>query len=208
MHVIYIFIILCLLIALIISIKKNIDCKKFKTDIQNESISQNFLNNQHKRTENSTDDRIINENHQLKIQLRQKTIELATKAKENGSKNRLLLMLKEKIEESQNNPGKAKIRLNEMQKSLEDYFKKEDNIFEIQIDDLHQIFFKKLRTMFPGLSIYDLRLCAYLKIGLSTKEIADLLNVQPSSTYISRSRLRRKLNLRVDEDLHSFLNNI
>ena len=78
--------------------------------------------------------------------------------------------------------------------------------FEIQIDQLHQEFFKTLIDRFPGLSNYDMRLCAYLKIGLNSKEIADLLNVQPSSAYISRSRLRKKLNLNIDEDLHSFLN--
>ena len=73
------------------------------------------------------------------------------------------------------------------------------------MDELHQDFFKKLKDKFPGLSNNDLRLCAYLKIGLNSKEIADILNIQPSSAYISRSRLRKKLNLGVDEDLHDFL---
>ncbi|TVR75849.1 MAG: hypothetical protein EA412_14750, partial [Chitinophagaceae bacterium] len=49
---------------------------------------------------------------------------------------------------------------------------------------------------------------AYLKIGLNTKEIAEILNIQPSSFYISRSRLRKKLNLKPEEDLYSFLNGV
>ena len=76
------------------------------------------------------------------------------------------------------------------------------------MDELHQDFFKKLKEKFPGLSIYDLRLCAYLKIGLNSREIADLLNVQPSSAYISRSRLRKKLHLNNDEDLYQVLNKL
>lgn len=53
-----------------------------------------------------------------------------------------------------------------------------------------------------------MRLCAYIKIGFDSKEIADLLNIKPSSVYISRSRLRKKLNIETDEDLHSYLNSI
>jgi AraC family chitin signaling transcriptional activator len=58
------------------------------------------------------------------------------------------------------------------------------------------------------ISIHDLRLCAYLKIGMNSKEIAEVMNIQPSSAFVSRSRLRKKLNLRVDEDINSFLNAI
>lgn len=142
----------------------------------------------------------------LKQQLKSKTIELANKAKDNEDKNKLLLSLKEKLEEIKRYPAKYHTQLNDMERLLESYLDVEDKTFEIQIDQLHQEFFKTLIDRFPGLSNYDMRLCAYLKIGLNSKEIADLLNVQPSSAYISRSRLRKKLNLNIDEDLHSFLN--
>jgi DNA-binding CsgD family transcriptional regulator/ligand-binding sensor domain-containing protein len=145
---------------------------------------------------------------QLKQQLRAKTIELATKAKDNEDKNRLLLALKEKCEIAQRNPATSQIRWSEMQRMLDSYLKIEDHTFEIQMDELHQEFFRKLRERFPGLSNKDLRFCAYLKIGLSSKEIADILNIQPSSAFINRSRLRKKLNLNHDEDLHEFLNAI
>ncbi|MBE0641173.1 MAG: hypothetical protein IH599_04005, partial [Bacteroidales bacterium] len=145
---------------------------------------------------------------QLKQQLRAKTIELATKAKDNEDKNRLLLALKEKCEIAQRSPATSQIRWSEMQRMLDSYLKIEDHTFEIQMDELHQEFFRKLRERFPGLSNKDLRFCAYLKIGLSSKEIADILNIQPSSAFINRSRLRKKLNLNHDEDLHEFLNSI
>ncbi len=91
---------------------------------------------------------------------------------------------------------------------LDSYLNIEDKTFEIQMDELHQEFFQKLKDRFPGLSILDLRLCAYLKIGLNSKEIAEILNILPSSAFISRSRLRKKLNLKPEEDLHDFLNSI
>ena len=76
------------------------------------------------------------------------------------------------------------------------------------MDDLHQEYIHKLEEKFPNLSRNDLRMCAYIKIGMDTKEIANILNVKPSSAYISRSRLRKKLNLDVEEDLFKFLNSI
>lgn len=153
-------------------------------------------------------ERLKIENNQIKQQLKSKTIELASKAKESEDKNRLLLTLKEKFDNAQKDPNLSNFRWGEIRRLLDSYLKTEDKTFEIQIDELHQDFFKRLKERFPDLSINDLRLCAYLKIGLNSKEISDLLNIQPSSAYISRSRLRKKLNLKVDEDLHDFLINI
>jgi DNA-binding CsgD family transcriptional regulator len=153
-------------------------------------------------------ERLHEEYDQMKQQLKNKTIELASKARDNEEKNRLILSLKETCEKAQKNPTISKLKLTEMSRMLDSYLKVEDNTFEIQMDELHQDFFRKLKEKFPGLSANDLRWCAYLKIGLNSKEIADILNIQPSSAYISRSRLRKKLNLQTDEDLYSFLNKI
>jgi len=152
--------------------------------------------------------RLQAEYDQVKQQLKSKTIELANKAKDNEEKNRLLLNLKEKCEKAQQNPALFEMKWREMQRILDSYLTIQDNTFEIQMDELHQEFFRKLKEKFPDLSNNDLRLCAYLKIGLNSKEIAELLNIQPSSFYISRSRLRKKLNLKPEENLYTFLNEI
>jgi hypothetical protein len=146
--------------------------------------------------------------NQVKQQLRAKTIELANKAKDNEDKNRLLLSLKEKFDLLESDPESSKARLNEIRRLLNSYLNTDDKTFEIQMDELHQEFFKKLKEKFPTLSGNDLRLCAYLRVGLNSKEIAEILNIQPSSSYISRSRLRKKLNLKMEDDLYDFLNNI
>lgn len=148
------------------------------------------------------------EYNKLKQQLRSKTIELASKAKVDEEKNRMLISLKEKFESLQKEPALAKMKVNEIHRILDSYINTEVNTFEIQIDELHQEFYKKLKNSFPGLSNHDLRLCAYLKIGLNSKEIADILNILPSSAFISRSRLRKKLDINADEDLYEFLNSI
>lgn len=106
------------------------------------------------------------ESELLKHQLKLKTIELANKAKENQEKNRLLLNLKEKCDQVRLNPASLHVRYGEMQRILESYLKTDDKPFEIQIDELHQEFYQKLRKKFPGISKNDLRFCAYLKMGL------------------------------------------
>lgn len=154
-------------------------------------------------------ERLKTEYEHMKQQLRTKTVELANKAKDNEDKNRLLLSLKEKFDLIQDNdPCLSKLRLGEIRRLLASYLKIDDRTFEIQMDELHQEFFKKLKDQFPTLSNNDLRLCAYLRVGLNSKEIADIMNIQPSSSYISRSRLRKKLNLKPEEDLYDFLNAI
>lgn len=148
-----------------------------------------------------------NEKNNLKEEIKSKTIELATKAKEDEDKNRLLSTINEKIREIENNPNISKIRLGEIRRTLKTYLETDDHTFEIQMDELHQEFFKAMRKKFPNLSIYDLRLCAYLKIGLNSKEMADIFQVLPSSINVSRSRLRKKLGLKPEDDLFDFLNN-
>lgn len=151
-------------------------------------------------------EQLENEKKILQMQVRNKTIELAKKAKSDEEKNRLLHILKEKIHEADDNPSIAKVRRLEMRRLLDSYLEIDDKTFEIQMDELHQEFFKSLKEKFPTLSIYDLRLCAYLKTGLSSKEMAELLQVLPSSINVSRSRIRKKLDLSPDEDLYKFLN--
>jgi len=148
------------------------------------------------------------DNNKLKQQLRNKTVELAAKAKADDEKNRILLAIKEKFDSLQKEPALTKLRISEIQRILDAYISTGVNTFEIQIDELHQEFYQKLKQQFKGLSANDLRLCAYIKIGLNSKEIAEILNIQPSSAFISRSRLRKKLNLAPEEDLYGFLSKV
>jgi DNA-binding CsgD family transcriptional regulator len=153
-------------------------------------------------------ERLQSDFDQLKKQLRNKTIELANKARENQDKNKLLTDLKKKIERIQENPEGAKTRWKEIHSTLDSFINKDDNTFEIQMDELHQEFYQRLKDSYPSLSVNDLRLCAYLKLGFTSKEIAEFMSIQPSSVYISRSRLRKKLDLDTEDDLHDFLNTI
>ena len=73
--------------------------------------------------------------------------------------------------------------------------------FAIHFDSVHGDFLKRLRERYPQTSPNDLRLCAYLKMNLSTKEIANLLNISVRGVEGSRYRLRKKLGLPGDANL-------
>lgn len=201
-----------LLIALVyllyfwLSLSLNKQKKHLLTD-QRKSLKkqQQRFQEQLKRVEQ---EKLRAEYKNLKSEFKTKTIELATKAKENDEKNRILKSIKKKLERIDDNPKSFKRKYGEIKQIIESHIDTEDNTFEIQIDQLHQEFFEKLREDFPDLTRYDLRLCAYIKIGFDSKEISDLLNIKPSSVYISRSRVRKKLNIKSDEDLHGYLNSI
>ncbi|WP_431217544.1 helix-turn-helix transcriptional regulator [Puia sp. P3] len=67
---------------------------------------------------------------------------------------------------------------------------------------------KKLKARFPNLTNSDLKVCAYLQLNLSTKEIAQLMNISVRGVDISRYRLRKKFQLSRQQSLNDFLNTI
>jgi FixJ family two-component response regulator len=73
--------------------------------------------------------------------------------------------------------------------------------FEALYDQAHGDFFKRLKADFSGLTPSDLRLCAYLRMNLSSKEIAPLLNITVRGVEERRYRLRKRMNLGSDENL-------
>lgn len=145
---------------------------------------------------------------QVKKQLRSKTIALVKKTKESDEKGRLLQTLKEEVDEITLQHASTKFQWREVSRLLGEYEAAEDNNFSVLIEELHQNFLARLNKQFPNLTTYDQRLCVYLKSGLTTREIAELLNVLPSSVNVSRSRLRKKLKLAPKEDLHRFLKDV
>lgn len=77
--------------------------------------------------------------------------------------------------------------------------------FEEAFNNADKDFFKKIKELHPSLTSGDLRLCVYLRLNLSSKEIAPLLNISPRSVEIKRYRLRKKLDLSREDSLTSYI---
>ena len=78
-------------------------------------------------------------------------------------------------------------------------------VFETNFTELHEDFFRMLLKIYPQLSNKDLKLCSYLKMNLSSKEIAPLMGISVRGVEVHRYRLRKKMDLDSKENLTSFL---
>lgn len=136
-----------------------------------------------------------------------KSRELSSNAMLLMKKNEVLKKLKNQIE-GYKESGQIKVSTekeikNKINEAL--YENKDWEAFKLQFNEIHPLFFKTLLKYHPGLSNNDLRLCAYLKMHLSTKQIAQLTSVQPQTVIITRYRMKKKMNLNKDDSLDEYL---
>ena len=79
---------------------------------------------------------------------------------------------------------------------------------QLNVDQVHRQFSKKLHDTHPQLSRNDIRLCCLIKISLTNKEIASIQNISLSGVEKSKYRLKKKLKLSKEEDLHKYILNL
>ncbi len=78
-------------------------------------------------------------------------------------------------------------------------------LFKQHFESVHSGFFSRLNQKFSNLTHNDLKMCAYLRMNLSSKEIAQMLNIGINSAITKRYRLRKKFNMQNDDNLIDFL---
>jgi len=123
------------------------------------------------------------------------------------SKNEVLQQLKKaiKILKKENQLEVSPI-LNEISQQIN--LESERKELEVFINEKHTEFFFKLKQKHPDLTKKDLRLSSLILTGLSSKEIATLLNISSSSVDMSRYRLRKKMNIPSKKSISIFLSEI
>lgn len=148
-------------------------------------------------------------NEQLQAEIASKNRELANSAMNIVYKNELLQKLSDEINKLKDSAGKkiSDDQMRKIQHVIDDGMSDERdwNIFERSFNEAHENFFKKLKQNHPDLVPNDLKLCAYLRMNMSSKEMASLLNISLRGVEIRRYRLRKKLNLAHDKNLTEFL---
>lgn len=156
-------------------------------------------------------ERIRTQNAQLEADVLRKSQELANSTFSLVQKNEILIQIKDELGEIKSELGSRmpERHYQRLQRLIDSHMTNEQDwqIFETNFNEVHNIFFKKLKHDFPELSPGDLRLAAYLKMNLSSKEIAPLLNISVRGIENKRYRLRQKLALTADANLTEFLMN-
>ena len=147
-------------------------------------------------------------NEKLETEIEFKNTELATTAMHLVQKEEFLLKVKEELQHL-NNSGKEKSdpELKKLLRILseEEKLNEEWEQFSIHFDKVHGDFLVKLKEKYPGLKPHELKLCAYLRMNLSSKEIARLMSISVRGVEISRYRVRKKLEIPTETNLFQFL---
>jgi DNA-binding CsgD family transcriptional regulator len=143
-------------------------------------------------------------NEQLSLDVDNKNRELAVSTMSLNSKNELLAFIKEDLKKTnQNDSSNIKSVISTINKNIteEDSWK----VFKEAFDNADKDFLKRIKQLHPLLTPNDLRLCAYLRLNLSSKEIAPLFNISVRSVEIKRYRLRKKMDLQHEIGLVEYI---
>lgn len=146
------------------------------------------------------------EKHILEIQVQTKASEVAGKSLSIAKQTEMIegiqnLLEKENDISNLKNNIRKTIKMNSINK-------KEWETFENNLFKSHEDFIKRLSIKYPALTSKDKKLCIYLKMNLTSKEIAPLMNISYRGVELHRYRLRKKLNIDQEINLSSFMNNI
>ncbi len=142
-------------------------------------------------------------NEQLKKEFKNKSNELAASTMSIIKKNKLLLKAKDQLLANVSDKQAVKPIIKVIDQSLNQHDDWE--LFKEAFNNADRKFLKKLKKAHPNLTPNDIRLCAYLRLNLSSKEIAPLFNISARSVEIKRYRLRKKMNLTHDENLVNYI---
>ena len=153
---------------------------------------------------------------QLEHDIKHKSQELSNATMNVMRKNEILIDIANQVTKLQESDNKSAYtsdtikRLNKIQKLIQENISHDDDWqkFAHNFDIVYEDYLKRLVAQFPQLSINDQRLCAYIKMGLSSKEIAPLLNISYRSAEMARYRLRKKMQLSRDINLAEYLQHL
>ena len=148
-------------------------------------------------------------NEALQNEMNHKTKELANATLNLLHKNKILSHLKENLTTLLHpQPGHdLKHQISQLIRKINREIKNEQHLeaFNTYFDEVHQDFISRLKNAYPSLTPKELRLCAYLRMNLSSKEIAPLMNISVRGLEISRYRLRKKLDIQHNMNLTDFI---
>ncbi len=141
------------------------------------------------------------EKMKVDAELEFKKKELTTHALHLAKKNEVLLSLKEKVE----NPAGENVNYRDVLNTINFDLKDEQNWkhFTQYFEQVHKDFSKEVQQRYPDITLSELRLMALLKMNLTSKEIASMLNITSDGVKKARQRLRKKMQLTPEDSLEA-----
>jgi AraC family transcriptional regulator, chitin signaling transcriptional activator len=143
------------------------------------------------------------EKHILELEIQSKSSEVAGKSLSIAKQSEMIENI-QGILDSETDFNKLKSEIKKAIK-INAVNKHEWETFETNLNQIHNEFIVSLSKKYPNLTPKDIKLCIYLKMNLSSKEIAPMMNISFRGVELHRYRLRKKLNLLQEENLSKFL---
>ncbi len=153
-------------------------------------------------------EKIKKDNKSLKENLESQNKELASSAMQMVQIDNQLLQLKKSLDDIYNkSDGTIRKQLRSTIKTLDDQIKGDNNWkhFETHFNQIHDNSLERLKEEYPNLNHREIRLCAYLKLNLSSKEIAPLMGISYRGIESLRFRVRKKMGLDTSVNLTDFI---
>jgi ligand-binding sensor domain-containing protein/DNA-binding CsgD family transcriptional regulator len=210
-YLVYAILIMILGLSVAWLIQLRIDVSKRKDRLKN---LQTFRRKEQEYLRNALIDekKIVNlRNEKLRAEMIHKDKELANQTMDLIRKNKFLLNIKEellKLKRPNIDPAlndKISTLIIKIDKDLD--HNKQWEVFESAFDEVHEDFLNRLKNTYLNLTPKELRLCAYLRLNISSKEIAPLMNISVRGVEICRYRVRKKLKIERDTNMTSFIIN-
>jgi len=200
--ILYALLIILLGVGIYLYIRRLIHLKKEKVRLEQEEI-------RHKEIEKREQQIIALENEKLESELTVKSKELAVSTMTIIKKNEILVTIKEEVIVQKNALGSQYPNkyYDKLIRLLDENLSSEDDwaIFQTNFDRIHENFFRNLHTQFPDLTSNDLRFCAYLRLNLSSKDIAHLMNITLKGVEVGRYRVRKKIGIPSTKSLTEYM---
>lgn len=143
------------------------------------------------------------EKHRLEAEVQNKASEVAGKSLSIAKHSEMIESIQEALEQEENN-AQLKSRIKKIIKT-NSISKNEWQSFEKNLVKSHEEFVDRLSKQYPALTSKDIKLCIYLRMNLSSKEIAPLMNISFRGVELHRYRLRKKIELPQEENLSKFM---
>lgn len=199
----------CIIIGGLMRFNKYQKHKFYLQQLRHEEEQKRLQYLHHLEMEKAETELIKLRNEKLEAEINHKNTELASTAMHLVQKGEILGKVKEQVQKLKKHAAVEKDaeELKKIMKTLGEEKKMDEQWqqFSVHFDKVHSDFLAIMKTKFPGLTPNELKLCAYLRMNLSTKEMAQLMNISVRGVEISRYRLRKKLAIPTETNLFDFL---
>ena len=173
---------------------------------QKRKAQKEYLKAEQKLIEEANSRMELIEKNNLIKEVKSREKELTNRTATIVKKNEVIILLRNELKRLENTSPNLTRTKNILHRSGEQLDSKNDwSLFESKFNELNEDFFKSLSDAYPKLTSKDYKLCAYIKIGLISKEIAPLMGITLRSVELQRYRLRKKLKLDAKITFNEFL---